>query len=184
MEHTRVKSLLYGLVAEFDNPEDLIAAARQARDAGYKRMDAYAPFPVHGLSNALGFRDNSIPFTMLLGGISGCVFGFLFITYCVVYAYPLNIGGKPLFGWPSFIPPTFEMTILFAALSGVFGMIIYNGLPMPYHSIFNAPGFERATSDRFFLCIEERDSLFDRVETERFLRNLIPQPLRVSEVES
>jgi len=184
METTRVKSLLHGLVAEFDTPEDLIDAARQARDAGYKKMDAYAPFPVHGLSNALGIRDKSIPIIMLLGGFLGCASGFALVYYCVVLAYPLNIGGRPLFPWPFYIPVTFEVTVLFSALSGVFSMILLNGLPMPYHPIFNAPGFERATSDRFFLCIEEKDPHFDRAETERFLLNLTPKPLRVSEVES
>ena len=173
--------LLYGIMAEFDRAEDIVAASQRAHEAGYRRMDAYTPFPVEGLSESLGFRDHLVPLIMLIGGLLGCVGGFFLIYYCVVLAYPLNIGGRPLFRWPYWIPVTFECTVLFSALSGVIGMFILNGLPMPYHPVFDHPDFHRATSDRFFLCIEARDPRFDRRETREFMETL--GALEVSEVE-
>lgn len=171
---------LYGLIAEFDDAHDLVAAAAKARDAGYKKMDAYAPFPVEGLSAALGIKDFSIPLMMLVAGIAGCIGGFAFLTWATMADYPLNIGGRPLWGWPSFIPITFEMTVLCSALTGVFGMIIINGLPMPYHPVFNAPNFAKASSDRFFLCIEESDPAFSAAGTRQFMDDL--RALNVAEV--
>ena len=173
-------SILYGIIAEFDTPEELIAAAEKARDAGFKRMDAYAPFPVEGLSEAMGFRDMWVPTIMFLGGLIGCAAGFGLLTWATMIEYPMNIGGRPLFGWPSFIPITFETTVLTASLTGIFGMFLLNGLPQPYHPVFNAPNFEAASGDRFFLCIEARDPRFDRNETRQFLEDA--KPLRVSEV--
>jgi hypothetical protein len=172
---------LYGLMAEFDTPEELLAAARRARDAGYRQMAAYTPFPVEGLAEAIGFRRTWLPLIVLIGGIIGCLSGYLLQYWTSVIDYPLNIGGRPLHSWPAFVVVTFELTVLFAALSAVLGMLALNGLPMPYHPVFNVPRFAFATRDRFFLCLEATDPQFDREETRRFLER--SQPRQVSEVE-
>jgi hypothetical protein len=172
---------LYGLIAEFDKPENLLVAARRAYQEGYRRMDAYTPFPIEELAEAIGFHHTRLPFIVLMGGIFGAVAGFGLFYYTEVIDYPLNVGGKPFFSWPAFIPITFETTILFAALSAVLGMLALNGLPMPYHPVFNVPQFALATRDRFFLCIEARDPKFDREGTRKFLESLGAQ--EVSEVE-
>lgn len=172
---------LYGLIAEFDKPENLLVAARRAYQEGYRRMDAYTPFPIEELAEAIGFHHTRLPFIVLMGGIFGAVAGFGLFYYTEVIDYPLNVGGKPFFSWPAFIPITFETTILFAALSAVLGMLALNGLPMPYHPVFNVPRFALATRDRFFLCIEARDPKFDREGTRKFLESLGAQ--EVSEVE-
>lgn len=172
---------LYGLIAEFEHAGDVVDAARRSREAGYRRMDAYSPFPVDGLSDALGHRDEYVPIIMLVGGILGLALGFGFLYYCMVITYPLNIGGRPAYSWPFYIPITFECTVLLAALSGVVGMFALNGLPMPYHPVFDAPHFDRATSRSFFLCIEATDPSFDVEQTRRFLESL--KPLQVTEVE-
>jgi hypothetical protein len=166
------KSPIYGLMAEFDRPEELRSAAQQAYAAGYRRMDAYTPFPVEGLAEALGLHRTRLPLVVLLGGIVGCIGGFGLQYYASVIDYPLNIGGRPLNSWPSFVPVTFETTILCAALAAVLGMLALNGLPMPYHPVFNVPRFELATRDHFFLCIKAADPHFDRQETRRFLECL------------
>jgi hypothetical protein len=171
----------YGLVARFDSPEDLVAAAEQVRDAGYKNIDAYSPFPIEGLVEALGVRPSRLGFAVLVGGIIGALSGFFLQYFAMVLSYPLIVGGRPHFSWVAFIPPTFETTILFSAFTAVFGMLIINGLPRPYHSIFNAPGFEAATRDGFFLCIEATDPKFDRTQSKELLERLAPA--RVSEVE-
>ncbi len=175
------EAFLYGLMAEFEHAEPLVEAARQAREQGYERVEAYTPFPVEGLSDALGHRDKWVPLIMLAGGVLGCAAGFGLIYWCTVSAYPLNVGGRPLFGWPYFVPITFEVTVLVSALSGVVGMLLLNGLPMPYHPVFDAPDFARASSDRFFLCIEASDPRFDRKGTREYLESL--GALSVSEVE-
>jgi hypothetical protein len=163
---------LYGIMAEFEQPEQVVNAAKSAYAAGYRKMDAYSPLPVHGLSEALGFQYTRLPMIVLIGGILGCLGGFAFQYWVSVINYPVIIGGKPMNSWPSFIPVTFECTILFAALSAVFGMLALNGLPQPYHPVFNVDRFEHATRDRFFLCIEARDPQFDRAATRAFLEGL------------
>jgi hypothetical protein len=163
---------LYGLVAEFATSEALLEATHCARRAGYRYLEAYTPFPVEGLAEALDFHRTSLPLVVLLGGIVGGVGAYFFQYWVNVMHYPLNVGGRPLHSWPAFIPVTFEMTILIAALAAVLGMLALNGLPMPYHPLFNVPRFALATRDRFFLCIEARDPKFDRTETRRFLESV------------
>jgi hypothetical protein len=171
---------LYGLMAEFENPTELVAAANAARLAGYKRMDAYSPIPIEELHEALGFHHTRLPLVVLTGGILGGLGGYALQYWSQAIEYPLNIGGRPFHSWPQFIPVTFETTILGAALFAVFGMLALNGLPMPYHPVFNAPRFALASRNRFFLCIEARDPKFDREGTQQFLDSLDPRG--VSEV--
>lgn len=173
---------LYGIMAEFADPTAVVVAARRANEAGYKKMDAYTPFPIEELAEALGYkRRGRLPKIVLAGGITGALGGFFLQYWCAVIAYPMNIGGRPLNSWPSFIPITFETTVLLAALSAVLGMLALNGLPMPYHPVFNVPEFALATRDRFFLCIESEDSIFDPAATRRFLESL--HPAKVFDVE-
>jgi hypothetical protein len=167
-------------MAEFDNPTALVAAAHAARRAGYSRMDAYSPIPIEELHEALGFHHTKLPLIVLIGGIVGGLGGYWLQYWASAIAYPLNVGGRPFHSWPSFIPITFETTILGAALAAVFGMLALNGLPMPYHPVFNAPRFALASRNRFFLCIESRDGKFDREGTQHFLESLDPRG--VSEV--
>jgi hypothetical protein len=174
---------LYGLMAEFETPEQIRDAAFRARAEGYRRMDTYTPFYVEGLPEAvLGPHREMLPAFALAGGLTGTLTGLVLQWYPNVVGYPLNIGGKPYFSWPSFIPIMFELTILFAALTSVLGMIILNDLPQPYHPVFNAPRFDLASRDRFFLCIETRDPKFDADRTKDFLIGL--NPVDVTEVES
>jgi len=172
---------LYGLMAEFETPTDVVEAARSAYEDGYRRMDAYSPYPIEELSEAIGFHKNHLPLIVLIGGIVGCLGGFALCYWASAIAYPLNIGGRPLNSWPAFIPVTFECTILVAALSAVFGMLALNGLPQPYHPVFNVPRFELASRNHFFLCIEARDPRFDREATRAFLESLGPS--EVTDVE-
>jgi hypothetical protein len=173
---------IYGLLAEFDSPEALAEAARKVREAGYRKVDAYSPFPIEEVIDALHFNERKLPVLVFIGGLVGCVIGFGMQYYTAVVSYPTNIGGRPLNSWPSFVPVTFEVTILIAALCAVFGMLLMNGLPMPYHPLFNNERFSLATSHGFFLCIETTDPLFDRSVTEQFLKGLHAKG--VSEVES
>jgi hypothetical protein len=166
---------IYGLLAEFDSPTALVSAAQHAREAGYRRMDGYSPFPIEELADALGFEKTSVPLVVLIGGILGGTLGYLMQYWISVINYPLNIGGRPLNSWPAFIVVTFEMTILGAALFTVLGMLALNGLPEPYHPVFNVERFAFATRDRFFLCIEARDPKFDRAATQKFLEGLKPK---------
>jgi ActD protein len=160
---------IYGLMAEFDSPEALLEAGRRAFAEGFRRMDAYSPFPVDGLAEAIGFPRTRVPLIVLIGGIAGCVGGFWLQYWVSVIDYPINIGGRPLNSWPSFIPVTFELTILLAALAAFFGVLALNRLPMPYHPVFNVERFELASRNRFFLCIEAADTNFELERTRRFL---------------
>jgi len=170
----------YGLMAEFDNPTALVAAARAARAQGYRKVDDYSPFAIEELSDALDLHKNRLPLIVLAGGIIGGLTGYLLQYYITVLYFPINVGGRPLHSWPAYIIITFELTILFGALSAVLGLLGLCGLPMPYHPVFNVPRFATASRNRFFLCIEAADPLFDAEKTTRFLETL--QPKEVSEV--
>jgi hypothetical protein len=169
------KPPLYGLMAEFDNPTAVVEAARTTYDAGYRRINAYSPYPIEELAEAIGFHKTRLPVIVLIGGIIGGLVGYGLQYYVAVIDYPLNVGGRPFHSWPSFIPITFEMTVLFAAFSAVFGMLALNKLPMPYHPVFNAPRFALASRDRFFLVIEARDPKFDHDATWKFMESLNPK---------
>lgn len=180
MSHAEETQTPYGLMAEFDTPGGLVAAAERARLAGYRKMDAYTPIPIHELDEALGIEKTILPRLVLFGGILGGLGGFGLEYWASTMAYPMNIGGRPLNSWPQFIPVTFETTVLGAALTCFVGMWALNKLPQPYHPVFNVPEFARASTDRFFLCIEAADPRFDRQGTEAFLQTL--HPLGVTEV--
>lgn len=165
------RSRIYGLMAEFDTPEQLIHAVEKARAAGYRYMDAYTPFPVEGLAHAMGLKRNMVPFVTLLGGLAGGLSGFGLQYWVAAITYPQNIGGRPLNSWPAFIPVTFELTVLGAALCAVFGMLALNRLPQPHHPVFNVPRFSHASADRFFICIEARDRKFHLAEAARLLQD-------------
>ena len=168
-------SVIYGLMAEFEDPTSLVTATEKAHREGYRSMDAYSPFPIEELHHALGSKHTRLPLIVLIGGLIGCIGGYALEYWVSVIAYPINIGGKPLHSWPAFIPVTFECTILAAALSCVLGMLALNGLPMPYHPVFSVPRFALASRNRFFLCIESKDPKFDIEETRRFLETLNPR---------
>jgi Protein of unknown function (DUF3341) len=160
------------MMAEFDTAEQLLEASHRALAAGYRRMDAYTPFPIEGLGDALGFRTNAIPLIGLTGGVVGALTGFFMQFWIHTSALPINVGGRPLDSWPSFVPVTFELAVLFSALSMLTGLFILNGHPEPYHPVFNVAGFARASRDRFFLCIQGDDPLFEGERTRAFLAGL------------
>ncbi|MGA2740763.1 MAG: DUF3341 domain-containing protein [Bryobacteraceae bacterium] len=174
------KPPIYGVMAEFNNPTSLVNAAREARALGYRKMEAYSPFPIEELTEALHLPKSKLPLIVLIGGILGGLTGYLMQYYVTVIYFPINIGGRPLHSWPMYIVITFELTILFAAIAAVFGLLALCGLPMPYHPVFNVERFALASRSRFFLCIEARDPLFDRKATEDFLESLDAR--RVTEV--
>ena len=166
---------IYGLLAEFREPTELVRAVRTTRAAGFQRIDAFTPFPIEEVGEALGEHENRLPLLVLIGGVLGGLAGYLLQYWTAVIDYPLNVGGRPLNSWPAFVPVTFECIVLGAALACVLGMLALNGLPMPYHPLFNVPHFALSTRDRFFLCIAARDPLFDRDATRRFLDRLGPR---------
>jgi hypothetical protein len=166
---------IYGLMAEFENAEQILGAVRRAREAGYQTMDAYTPYPVEGLAAELGLTRTRVPFIVLVGGLVGCFVGYFMQYYAMAIDYPLNIGGRPYNSWPIYIPITFEVTVLVAGFSAIIGMLVLSGLPMPYHPVFNVPRFALASRDRFFLCIEATDPRFDRQGTREFLASLGPR---------
>ena len=168
---------IYGLLAEFSDANELVSAARQAHEAGYRDLDAYTPFPIEELAHALGIHGSRLPLIVLIGGILGGLGGYFLQYWVSVIEYPINVGGRPFHSWPAFIPVTFETTVLSAALCAVLGMLALNGLPMPYHPVFNVPRFALATRDRFFLCIEATDPKFDRELTRRFLERFAPRAI-------
>ncbi len=180
MQTNTDENKLYGLIAEFDSPKELTEAAKKAYAAGYRTMEAYSPFPIHHLHEHLGVKKTRIPLAVLIGGITGTCTGLAMQTWASVFNYPMNIGGRPLFSWPSFIPICFELTILFAAFSAFFSLMVSNGFPRPYHPVFNAKNFERATKDGFFLCIASEDKIFELEKTRSLLKSLNPK--EVSEV--
>ena len=173
---------IYGIMAEFDDPKALVLAARRTYEAGFRKIDTYSPFPIEEAAEAIGFHHNAVPLVVLIGGIVGGVSGYLLQWWINVVSYPVNVGGRPYHSWPAFIVVTFEMTILFAGLAAVFGMLALNGLPMPYHPVFNVPRFAFATKDRFFLIIFSSDPKFSTGSTRTFLEGL--QPRSISEVPS
>lgn len=166
---------IYGLLAEFDTPTQLVEAARKVRDAGYTKTDAFSPFPIHEMDEALGIKRSILPFLVFGGGVAGLVAGMGLQYFIHVIDYPLNVGGRPFFSLPAFIPAAYELTILLAAFVAVFGMLFLNGLPQPYHPVFNVERFALATREKFFLVIESADDRFDYAETKKFMENLKPQ---------
>lgn len=174
---------IYGVIAEFDDPDDLLKAAKKAYAEGYRELDAYSPFPIHGLAEAIGFHKNAVPLVTLIAGLTGAASLFALQAIGHGWHYPYDIAGRAHVSWPSFIPITFEGMVLFAAFTCGISMLVFNGLPMPYHPVMNAKNFKRATSDRFFLCIEAADPRFDQEATANFLQTMSPKPLEVSEVE-
>jgi hypothetical protein len=173
-DHAAPASNIYGLLAEFPDAASLVDAAHRVREAGYRRADAFAPFPVHGLAEAIRSRRTRVPMLTLAGAIFGAFGGFGMLWYANTQCYIINVGGRPLNSWPAFIPITFEMGVLFAAFATVVGLIALCGLPMPYHPLFNVPTFKGASRDRFFLCVESADRKFDLTKTKDFLASLHP----------
>jgi hypothetical protein len=163
---------IHGAMAEFDSPEELVEACKRAYEAGFRRMDAYAPMPVTGLAEALGFKKNRVALCVLIAGICGAAGGFGLLEWITCVAFPHNVGGRPFNSWPAYIPITFECTVLLAGLTSLFSMLAMNGLPQPYHPVFNVERFGRASIDKFFLCIESSDPLFRTQDVMDFLRDL------------
>ncbi len=170
--HRHQHHALYGVMAEFDTPTDLVVAARRTYEAGYRRINGYSPYPIEELSEAIGFTHTSLPLIVFIGGVVGGLAGFFMQYWMEVINYPLNVGGKPYNSWPAFIPITFECTVLCAAFAAVLGMLVLNKLPQPYHPVFNAPNFALATRDRFFLVVEANDPQYDHDAIVTFMKNL------------
>ena len=167
-------TIVFGLMAEFGKADEVLAATRRAREAGYSRMDAYTPYPVEGLATELGLKHTGIPFVVLMAGLVGASVGFYMQYYTMAVDYPFNVGGRPHNSWPVFIPITFEVMVLVAGLAALLGMLLLNGLPRPYHPVFNVARFTEASQYRFFLCIEATDPKFDPIQTKEFLAGLAP----------
>lgn len=166
------KNPIHGMIAEFDGPDEILEAATKTREAGYTKIEAYTPFPVHGLADVIDKEDHRIKWLIFLGGAAGAASGYGLQYWVSVFAYPHNVGGKPLQSWPAFIPVTFECMVLFASFAAVIGMLGLNGLPRPHHPIFNAKNFEFASRSKFFLCVEVEDEKYDAAETKKFLQSL------------
>jgi hypothetical protein len=179
MSAQSLQPAVYGLMAEFDDPAELLEATRHAYARGYRMMEAYTPLPIDGLAEALGFERNRVPAVVLAGGLAGGIGGFFMQWYSAVVSYPVDIGGRPFNSWPAFIPITFEMAILVAALAAVLGMLGQNGLPRPHHPVFNVPSFALASRNRFFLCLQARDALFEGESAQRFLEEQHPKAISV-----
>lgn len=171
---------IYGLMAEFDNPTDLVHAAKAAYDAGYRKLDTYTPYPLEEAAEAVGAHHNKMALVTLIGAMLGMIGGYSLEYWVSAVNYPINVGGKPFHSWPAFIPVTFECAVLGASLAAVFGMLALNGLPQPYHPVFNVPNFARASRDKFFLCIEAQDPKFGLLDTRKFLEGFHPD--EISEV--
>jgi hypothetical protein len=170
---------VYGIMAEFTDPDALIEATQHAYDRGYRLMEAYTPFPVDGLAEALGFHRNRVPGVVFIGGLLGGIGGFFMQWFSAVVHYPLDVGGRPFNSWPAFIPITFELTVLSAAISAVLAMFWFNGLPRPHHPVFNVPSFALASRNRFFLCLQARDPLFEPNSARLFLEEFRPKTISV-----
>ncbi|HEY4843690.1 MAG TPA: DUF3341 domain-containing protein [Terriglobales bacterium] len=168
-------SPVYGLMAEFDSAQELLAAAHKTHEAGYKKMDAYSPFPIEGLAEAIGFHKNRVALVVLICGLIGLISAYSFQYWVAVITFPVNIGGRPYHSWPSFIIVTFELTILFGGVSSMIGMLALNGLPMPYHPVFNVPEFTKASENKFFLVVFSSDPNYDAAHTRSFLEGLAPR---------
>lgn len=168
MEH---KKNVIGVLAEYDSPSAVYEACKKIKSEGFKRFDSYTPFPVHGLDKAMGLGPSYLPWLVLIAGSSGAILALWFMIWASAYDYPLNIGGKPLFSIPAFIPITFEVTVLFSGLTAVFGMLVLNRLPTYYHPLFNIRNFAKVTDDSFFVMIESRDKKFDTNKVSEFLKN-------------
>ena len=166
---------IYGLLAEFDTPTQLVYAANKVREAGYTKTDAFSPFPLHEIDEALGIKRSILPILVFCGGVAGLLTGLGLQIFVHYIDYPIIVGGRPFISIPSFIPPSYELTILFAAFTAVGGMLLLNGLPQPYHPVFNVPRFALATREKFFLLIETKDSKFNYDETKSFMQSLNPQ---------
>jgi hypothetical protein len=171
----KIREGLYGVIAEFHDPQTLLDATNAVREHGYTSIDAFSPFPIHGLAEAVGFHKSRLSALVLAMGILGGIGGFVMCWYANVVSYPLNIGGKPYNSWPAWIPITFECTILVAAFGAVLGMLALNGLPMPYHPVFNVSRFDSASRDKFFLVIQARDPRFNLDEARALLKTLGPR---------
>jgi len=163
---------IYGIMAEFDTAGQLVVAARKVREAGYTKTDAFSPYPIHEIDEALGIKKSILPFMILAGGITGLLGGLALVYFVHVLDYPIIVGGRAHFSLPAFIPPMYELTILFAAATAVFGMLFLNGLPSPYHPVFNVPRFALASREKFFLLIEAKDENYDYVATKSFVEGL------------
>jgi hypothetical protein len=175
MAHTTAPTGPYGLLAEFDTADDLLEAATKVGAAGYTKTDAFSPFPIHGLAEAIGFSEHKIPIIILIGALIGLAAGAGLEYWTQVIAYPMNIAGRPYWAWVAYVPPAFETTILFGSFAAAGGMLALNGLPQPYHPVFNAPRFQFASQDKFFLVIEAKDPKFNVDQTRAFLTSLHPR---------
>jgi hypothetical protein len=177
MEQKKESSGLYGLMAEFDTPTDVVQAARKTYSEGYRHLNAYSPFPIHELWEAIGVKRTILPYIILAGGLAGCIGGFFMQWYLLTIDYPINVGGKPsdISSWPAWMPITFECIVLASAFAAVIGMLVLNRLPQPYHPVFNVPRFALASNNRFFLAIKSSDEKFNYEETKRFMESLNPR---------